>query len=92
MCSSLISHFYRKNIREEHSGQCGVLETACHFFFDYPSHAAARARYLPKKSDVYTLHDLLFGMEIKSNQENEELFINVQEIINSDGSREVRSD
>ena len=84
-CSSLNSHLYSKNIVAEPSCQCGAFESSSHFLFDCPRHAAARARYLPNNLDDFTLHDLLFGMETKPNQENEDLFIQVQEFIVNSG-------
>ena len=84
-CSSLNSHLYRKNIIAEPSCQCGAFESSCHFLFDCPRHAAVRARYLPNNIDDYTLHDLLFGMEAKTNQENEDLFVQVQDFIVNSG-------
>ena len=84
-CSSLNSYLFRKNIVADPSCQCGASESSRHFFFNCPIHAVARARYLPNNLDDFTLHNLLFGLETKTNQENEELFIKVQEFIINSG-------
>ncbi|MEW8544385.1 MAG: reverse transcriptase family protein [Candidatus Thiodiazotropha sp.] len=84
-CSSLNSHLYRKNIVPSPSCQCGGFESPYHFFFHCPRYAAARNRFLPHDLRNYNTHDLLFGIESKSNHENEVLFIKVQDFIIKSG-------
>ena len=80
-CSSLNAHLYRKNIVPEPTCQCGGFESSYHFFFICPIFVDARTRYLPANLNNLTIRDLLFGMENKTNHENEALFMKVQEFI-----------
>ena len=75
-CSSLNSHLYRKNI---------VSTPSYHFSFQCPRYAAARNRFLPNDINRYNTHDFLFGIEGKTNRENEALFIKVQDFIVKSG-------
>ena len=75
-CSSLNSHLYRKNI---------VSTPSYHFFFQCPRYAASRNRFLPNDINRYNTHDFLFGIEGKTNRENEALFIKVQDFIVKSG-------
>ena len=84
-CSSLNSHLYRKNIVSTPSCQCGGFESPYHFFFQCPRYAAARNRFLPNDINRYNTHDFLFGIEGKTNRENEALFIKVQDFIVKSG-------
>ncbi|MCG7875203.1 MAG: reverse transcriptase family protein [Candidatus Thiodiazotropha endolucinida] len=80
-CSSLNSDLYRKNIVPSPSCQCGHFESAAHFFFNCPNYNEVRLRYLPGDLHTYTVQDLLFGMENQTVQENESLFVQVQDFI-----------
>lgn len=84
-CSSLNSHLYRKNIVPTPSCQCGGFESPYHFFFKCPRYAAVRTRYLPNNINNYNCHDFLFGIDNKTNHENEALFIKVQDFIVKSG-------
>ena len=78
-CSSLNSHLYHKNIIESPSCACGGLESAHHFLFICPRFAATRNTYLPRNLHNYSTRDLLFGSESKSDQQNEAIFLRVQD-------------
>ena len=84
-CSSLNSHLYRKNIVSTPSCQYGCFERPYHFFFKCPRYAASRNRFLPNDINRYNTHDFLFGIEGKTNRENEALFIKVQDFIVKSG-------
>ena len=83
--SSLDSHLYRKNIVSTPSCQYGCFESPYHFFFQCPRYAASRTRLLPNDINRYNTHDFLFGIEGKTNRENEALFIKVQDFIVKSG-------
>ena len=60
------------------------FESAHHFLFTCPRFAAARNTYLPRNLHNYSTRDLLFGSESKSDQQNEAIFLRVQDyLINS---------
>ena len=83
-CSSLNSHLYHKNIVDSPSCLCGGFESAHHFLFTCPRFAASRNTYLPRNLHNYSTRDLLFGCESKTDQQNEAIFLQVQDfIINS---------
>ena len=84
-CSSLNAHLYRKSIVPEPTCQCGGFESSYHIFFVCPKFVGARSRYLPANLNNLTTRDLLFGMENKTNHENEAIFIQIQEIIVESG-------
>ena len=80
-CSSLNSDLYRKNIVPSPSCACGGFESAYHFFFICPKYNATRERYLEALLRNHTTHDLLFGKDIATDEENEALFLKVQDYI-----------
>ena len=84
-CSSLNSHLYHKNIVDSPSCVCGGFERAYHFLFVCPRFAAARNSYLPSNHHNYSTHDLLFGCGRKTNQQNETIFLKVQDFIVNSG-------
>ena len=84
-CSSLNSHLYHKNIVDSPSCLCGGFESAYHFLFVCPRFAAARNSYLPSNIHNYSTRDLLFGCECKTNQQNETIFLKVQDFIVNSG-------
>ena len=84
-CSSLNAHLYRKNIVPEPTCQCGGFESSYHYFFICSIFVDARTRYLPANLNNLTTRDLLFGMENKTNHENEALIMKVQEFIVKSG-------
>ena len=83
--SLLNAHLYRKNIVPEPICECGGFESSYHFFFVCPIFLDARSRCLPASFINLTNRDLLFGMENKTNHENEALFMQVQEFIVESG-------
>ena len=84
-CSSLNPHLYIKNIVPEPTCQCGGFKSSYHFFFVCPIFIDARSRYLPASLINLRTRDLSFGMENKTNHENEALFMQVQEFIVESG-------
>ena len=58
-----------------------VLKVLTTSFFVCPIFVDARSRYLPSSLINVAIRDLLFGMENKTNNENEALFMQVQEFI-----------
>ena len=78
-CSSLNSDLYRKNIVPSPSCACGGFESAYHFFFICPKYNATRERYLEALLRNHTTHDLLFGKDTATDEENEALFLKVQD-------------
>ena len=84
-CSSLNSHLYHKNIVDSPSCLCGGFESAYHFLFVCPRFAAAKNSYLPSNLHNHSTRDLLFGCESKTNQQNETIFLKVQDFIVNSG-------
>ena len=80
-CSSLNSDLYRKNIVPSPSCACGGFESAYHFFFKWPNNNVTRERYLEALLRNHTTHELLFGKDTSTDEENEALFIKVQDYI-----------
>lgn len=83
-CSSLNSHLYRKNIVDSPSCSCGEFESAYHFFFQCKKYSVARHTYLSDLNNL-TTHQLLYGSMDASDNENEILFLKVQEFIINSG-------
>ncbi|MCG8113232.1 MAG: reverse transcriptase domain-containing protein, partial [Candidatus Thiodiazotropha taylori] len=84
-CSSLNADLYRKNIVPSPSCACGGFESAYHFFFVCPRLAHIRRRYLPDTHLNYTVKDFLHGNQNLTIQENERIFLKVQEYIIKSG-------
>lgn len=78
-CSSLNSDLYRKNIVNSPSCSCGGFESAYHFFYTCPRYTDVRDRYLSEVLTTHNIHDLLHGKQDASTNENETLFLKVQE-------------
>ena len=78
-CSSLNSDLFRKNTVPSPSCSCGGFESAFHF----STHALSMQMsgtdtYLTK---IHNVHDLLFGKENAPDNDNELLFLKVQDFI-----------
>ena len=84
-CSSLNSDLFRKHIVPSPSCQCGSFESATHFFFTCPIFTNARQRYLPDNLENFTARELLFGKENATEQDNQSLFLQVQDFIIKSG-------
>ena len=84
-CSSLNSDLYRKHIIPSPSCRCGGFESVQHFFFSCPNYTVARERYLPADLRSYSVKDLLHGKTNLTSQENEALFLQVQDFIIKSG-------
>ena len=84
-CSSLNSDLYRKHIVPSPSCQCGEFESAAHFLFNCPIYTNERQTCLPNNLRTFTTKDLLFGCENASEQDNQSLFLQVQDFIVNSG-------
>ena len=80
-CSSLNSDLFRKNIVPNPSCSCGGFESAFHFFYTCPKYTDVRNRYLSDLLPSHNVHDLLFGKENAPDNDNELLFLKVQDFI-----------
>ena len=80
-CSSLNSDLFRKNIVPSPSCSCGGFESAFHFFYTCPKYADVRNRHLSDLLPTHNVHDLLFGKENAPDNDNELLFLKVQDFI-----------
>ena len=85
-CSSLNANLYRKSIIDSPPCSCGCFESAYHFLFTCPipvkrKYNAPRNVHLPSDLHNYSNNDLLHGREQLSEQDNEFLFLKVQEFI-----------
>ena len=85
-CSALNSHLYHKNIVGSPSCLCEGFDSAYHLLIVFPRFAAAKNSYLPSNLHNYSTRDLLFGCESKTDQQNETIFLNVQDFIVNSGS------
>ena len=68
-CSSLNSHFYRKNLVPEPACQCRAFESIHHYLFVWPRYANVRERYLPENLNNFTTRDLFQGVLTNTVQE-----------------------
>ena len=80
-CSSLNSHLYRKNIIDDPLCSCGGFESTYHFLFTCSNYSTQRNAHLPDDLHNYSTNDLLYGRDQLSEQDNESLFLRVQEFI-----------
>ena len=56
-------------------------ESAYHFFFICPNYNVTRERYLEALLRNHTTHELLFGKDTSTDEENEALFLKEQDYI-----------
>ena len=84
-CSSLNSDLYQKHIVPSASCQCGGFESAAHFLFTCPIFMNARQSYLPGNLGNFTAKELLFEKENATEQDNQSLFLQVQDFIVKSG-------
>ena len=80
-CSSLNSHLYSKNIVPSPSCDCGDFESPYHFLFRCPRYTADRNTYLYDCLQTHSTHDLLHGKETATDEENQIMFLHVQDFI-----------
>ena len=80
-CSSLNSHLYHSKIVDSPSCLCGSFESVHHFLFVCTRFAAARNTHLPRNLHNYSTRDLLFGSETRTDQQNEAIFLQVQDFL-----------
>jgi hypothetical protein len=82
-CSSLNLTLFQKNLIDAPLCQCGEIESTEHFFFQCPFYQQLRTSLLNKINPTLraSTHLFLFGNEVLSNEENENLFLAVQEYI-----------
>ena len=83
--SSLNADLHRKNIVESPSCECGNFECAYHFSFACPRLTAERRRYLPEILPHYSVREILSGKDNATEQDNETLFLQVQDNIVKSG-------
>ena len=76
-----IQIFIEKNIVPSPSCACGGFESGYHFFFICPNYNATLERYLEALLRNHTTHELLFGKDTPTDEENEALFRKVQDYI-----------
>ena len=76
-CSSLHANLCRKNIIPSPSCSCGDFESAHHSFYVCPQLTAERERYLGDTLINNTMHELLCGKPVFTNDENVSLFLKV---------------
>ena len=80
-CSSLNSDLYRKKIVSSPSRACWGIESAYHFFFICPNYNLTQERYLEALLSNHTTHELFYGKDTSTDEENEALFFKVQDCI-----------
>ena len=61
------------------------FESAAHFLFNCPIYTNERQTCLPNNLRTFTTKDLLFGCENASEQDNQSLFLQVQDFIVNSG-------
>ena len=84
--------YTRKKIIDSPLCSSGGFESAYHFVFTCPNYNDPRNAYLPIDLHNYSTNDLLHGREQFSEQDNESLFLKVQEyIIKSERFRPTNS-
>ena len=59
----------------------GGVESAYHFFFICPNYIVTRERYLEALLRNHTTHELFFGKDTSTGEENEALFLKTQDYI-----------
>ena len=84
-CSSLTHHLFLKNIVDSPNCSChqGVPETNSHYLFHYHRFNDSRNRYI-ESIDIpmtLTVDRLLFGSPDLTDNQNNSLFLNVQNFI-----------
>ena len=80
-CSSLNADLYRKNSVPNPTCACGGFESAYHFLFVCPRLAHFQRRYFSGSLLNFTVKDFLYGSQNLTFQENEQIFLKVQEYI-----------
>ena len=80
-CSSLNAHLHKKNIVPSPSCSCGAYESVYHFFFKCPNYTDIRNTILPNNLNNLNTNDLLYGIPTATDNENDELFSQVQDFI-----------
>ena len=84
-CSSLNSHLYRKNKVSTPSCQYGGFESPYHFSSNVQGMLLEETGFYPMTSTAIILTIFLFGIEGKTNRENEALFMKVHDFIFKSG-------
>ena len=77
----LIHIFFEKNIVASRTCDCGGFESSYHFFFICPRYIGIRNTYLSNILQSHSTNEILFGKETASVNENEILFLKVQDYI-----------
>jgi hypothetical protein len=80
-CSSLNSHLYKRNLSENALCTCLQIETVKHYLLECPNFSNIRKDTLGKIPHISNLTTLLFGNNLLSTDENENIFVYVQTYI-----------
>lgn len=83
-CSNLNEHLYRKNISDSDRCRCGLVESTRHYLLECELHNTIRARTIESLNDK-SLKTLLYGNELFSTEENENIFNVVQTFVIESG-------
>ena len=76
-----LTHTYTQNIVPSPSCDCGDFESPYHFLFRCPRYTADRNTYLHDYLQTHSTHDLLHGKETATDEENQIMFLHVQDFI-----------
>ena len=82
-CSSLRHHLFLKNVLDNPFCECGAVEDNKHFLFECEQFSLLRQELIDTVSLICqpNLDNLLYGSENLTNDENEKIFLAVQEFI-----------
>ena len=79
--SSLNEHLFRKNLTDSNLCSCGEIESNKHFLLECWNYTLLRQRTIETLPYNYTLENLLFGNELLTDDENKNIFLQVQSFI-----------
>lgn len=80
-CSSLNFDLFRKNLSDSSSCICGKIETTSHFLLECILHSAERRQHINNLPCGLILNNLLFGNEQLTHEQNQAIFLGVQNFI-----------
>lgn len=84
-CSSLNYDLFRKSITDSPHCTCGDIETNSHFLLYCPKYQLQRRNHLSDLPCGFTYQNLIYGSEHLNNDENNLLFLKVQQYILASG-------
>ena len=79
--SSLNEYLFRKNLTDSNLCSCGEIESNKHFLLECRNYTLLRQRTIETLPYNYTLENLLFGNELLTDDENKNIFLQVQSFI-----------